>query len=499
VGKASDILVVDDFPYFTVEDAWKYLSERLDLTGCEQVKESDEMKRLEGRPRLTGMTVQILSVRANESPDKVEILRAAINESFKNHCDAIEKLLTKYDHYEVYNVLKQIVIAFAIDRSIVVRADTDKKTQQRFDLLESGVCHIRKMHENSADYAFLIEEPLTYTVIHKYVSEHAVRETKYTVMKEYMNGLSETYLNNVKGQAFVQLVAAALMQKDIMKTLLSNVDIYDRLGNKVTNFPPQLMRMQFHKRSNKKNNHNRSSLDLYDVLVNGSINGEKYIGDEIVGTDIIGVATVDDMKLSMRASCKFVTKKSSLSDNTISSDASVVTKYLWCSDQNARGTHKRYSKKKANKDTVANIGEAEDAVEESEAKPTKKGVKKTTEKTQKPKSSGKKRKKDEMVVEKPTEKTGEKSQPKPNATYDKNWTYFQKLQEKVDMTLLIGCVFPDETMDNKELLINIDASNMQHLFQDPVIVDVINIIIANKTQKLLQNDIKDKNHALLRK
>jgi hypothetical protein len=463
VGKAIDISVVEDFPYFTVEDAWKYLSERLDLTGCEQVKESDEMKRLEGRPRLTGMTVQTPSVRANESPDKAEILRAAINESFKNHCDAIERLLTKYasrDHYEVYNVLKQLVIAFAIDRSMIVRADTDEKTQQRFNLLESGVCHIRKMHKNSADYAFLIEEPLTYTVIHKYISENAVRETKYTVMREFMNGLSETYLTNAKGQAFSQLVAAVLMQKDIMKTLLSNVDIYDRLGNKVTKFPPQLMRMQFHKFSNYKNNHhasvfdNRSSLDLYDGLVNGSINGKMYIGDEMMGPDIIGVAAVDDTKLSMHVSCKFVSKKSSLSDNTRSFDASIVTKYLWCNNQNAHGTRKRYNKKKANNDTVLSTDKAEDAVEESEVK------------------------------------------------------HFQKLREKVDMTLLIGCVFPHraktimfpyKTMDNKELLININAFNMQHLFQNPVIVDVLNMIIANQTPKLLQNDIKDKNHTMLRK
>jgi hypothetical protein len=59
-----------------------------------------------------------------------------------------------------------------------MRADTKRKG---FNLLESGICHVRR--ERYSEYAFLIEEPLTYTVAHRYISKHAVKETKHTVMR----------------------------------------------------------------------------------------------------------------------------------------------------------------------------------------------------------------------------------------------------------------------------------------------------------------------------
>lgn len=61
MGKPNSPLVIDDFPYFLVQDVWEYLSQHLDLTGCEQVQESYVMKKLEGRPQLTAMTVQMLT------------------------------------------------------------------------------------------------------------------------------------------------------------------------------------------------------------------------------------------------------------------------------------------------------------------------------------------------------------------------------------------------------------------------------------------------------
>ncbi len=111
VGKEVNLLVIDDFPYLTVEDAWRYLSERLDLTGCEAVKESNEMKKLEGRPRLSGLTIQLLSTRKNQSGDKAQMLKDAIKESFAKHCKTIELLLRKFStthHIEVYETLKRL-------------------------------------------------------------------------------------------------------------------------------------------------------------------------------------------------------------------------------------------------------------------------------------------------------------------------------------------------------------------------------------------------------
>jgi hypothetical protein len=469
----NDLFVIDDFPYFTVEDAWKYLSERLDLTGCEQVKESVEMKKLEGRPRLTGMTVQILARKVNQSSDKAKVLRSAITESFENHCRSVKMLLERYSahyHNKVYNVLKRLLIAFATDKSVIIRADTER-TQQRFDLLESGICHIRKI-KDSSDFAFLIEEPLTCTVVHRYISEHAVTETKYTVMREYMNCLPEMYLTSAKGQAFERLVAAALMQKDIIQTLLSKITVYNRLGE-VEAVPPHLEQMQFHKLSTHRHTnsvfHKSSSLDLYYALVKG--NAEMYIGDEMMGPDIIGVAAVDEMNLLMHVSCKFVPKRNALADNTIS--ASVVTKYLWC---NNKKQAPKYSGKKRKQNEM---------VEDTNAEPTEKVTRKKSEKT---------------------ESKRIRLYRKSNATNNDHWTYFQKIQEKAEMTLLISCVFPTrapsvrfpyETMDDKELLINIDQSNMELLFQDPVIIEVIKSILANKTSRMLCSDIND--HAILRK
>jgi hypothetical protein len=426
----NNLNIIDDFPYFTIEDAWEYLSERLDLTGCEQVKESVEMKKLEGRPRLTGMTVQILARKANQSSDKAKMLRSAITESFENHCRSVKILLERYYahyHNEVYNVLKRLLIAIATDKSVIILADTER-TEQRFDLLESGICHIRKI-KNSSDFAFLIKEPLTCTVVHRYISEHVVTETKYTVMREYMNCLPEMYLTSAKGQAFERLVAAALMQKDIIQTLLSKITVYNRLGE-VDAVPPQLEQMQFHKLSTHRHTdsvfNNRSSIDCYDALVKGNANGEMYIGDEMMGPDVIGVAVVEETNFSMHVSCKLVPERNALADDTISADTSVVTKYL-------------RNKKQATK------------------------------------YSGKKRKQNEMLAADTTE-----------------------------MTLLIDCVFPTratsvkfpyETMDDKALLINIDESNMELLFQDPVIIDVVKSMLANKTSQKLCSNIND--HTML--
>jgi hypothetical protein len=57
---------------------------------------------------------------------------------------------------------------------VVIRANADDTTQQ-FDLLKSGICHIRRI-ANSPEYVFLIEEPLTITVVHDYIRENATKE-----------------------------------------------------------------------------------------------------------------------------------------------------------------------------------------------------------------------------------------------------------------------------------------------------------------------------------
>jgi hypothetical protein len=549
VGKEVNLLVTEDFPYLTVEDAWQYLSERLDLTGCEAVKESNEMKKLEGRPRLSGLTIQLLSTRKNQSDDKAQMLKDAIKESFAKHCKTIELLLRKFStthHIEVYETLKRLVIAFATDKSVVIRANADDTTQQ-FDLLESGICHIRRI-ANSPEHVFLIEEPLTITVVHDYIRENATKESQYTVMREYVNNLSAMRFSSGKGHAFEQLVAAALLQKDIMKALLSEITVYDRSGKTVDQVPPQLMNMQFHKFSNYKENPNidpvfegRSSIDLYNELLNGRANGEMYIGDDMMGPDIIGVAVVDDMKLSMHVSCKFIPKATTRADDTRSSDASLVSKYLWCSDRNAVEARRKFnaakktkttdegSKVEPKKQTKKTDDITENTNEEIEAESKKGGKKARIVKKKVPKSEPNKRKHNEIAEDTnptltepkvsirakdfanlpETDKKGEFVLcPKPNATYDDHWTHFLTLREQVKMTLLIGCIFPSraktiefpyETMDDKELLINVDASNMKLLFQDPVIVQVLTAILADKTPQQLCNDIKDKDHNKLRK
>jgi hypothetical protein len=334
-------------------------------------------------------------------------------------------------------------------------------------------------------------------------------------MREYVNNLSAMRFSSGKDHAFEQLVAAALLQKD-MKALLSEITVYNRSGKTVDQVPPQLMNMQFYKFSNSRENPNidpvsegRSSIDLYNELVNGRANGEMYIGDDMMGPNIIGVAVVDDIKLSTHVSCTFSPKVTTRADDTRSSDASLVSKYLWCSDRNAVEAPRKFNTAKKTKTTD----------EKSKVEP-----KKHISKDKIPKSKPNKRKHNKMagdtyqILTEPkvsirtkdfahlpeTDEQGEFVLcPKSYTTYDDHWTHFLTLQKQVKMTLLISCIFPSraksiefsyETMDDKELLINVDASNMKLLFQDPVIVQVLTAILAHETSQQLCNDIKDKDH-----
>jgi hypothetical protein len=524
VGKHSNTIVVDSFPYFTADQAWEYLSERLDLSDCRRISQ-DVLNKLEGRPRLSSLTIYNIAMAISNKKDvsKEELLMQAIKESFNFHKQTIIEWIEDATMQPVYSekvkkILTRQAVMMCTDQSAVIEANN---TPNKFDLLESGLCHVRKL-SNEGHYVYLFQEPLTRAAVSEYLTKCTTVSPEKFVMKEILKILAHPVISEDYGTRgpFAQLVAAALMQKDIIKKLLTSDECraYDKNGTvSPIDIPRDMMDMQFTSFDNKKNakkyhdyelvGKKPSGLDLYQALVKKKESGKMFLGDTKMGPDIVGVAHVNGKNFALHASCRFLINTTNLADDTKSSDASMATSYLWRINRNAVKARVKFNTAKAENDKMEmqkQLCESNKPSNEDDTPTQRKGKKKILEESDEEMKDEEHPKKRRKVTKSKVTKPESDEDEEEKGGKPKQKEVFQfspdAIVTKVDKILLLGCLFPNRAKQNqvvssdylsdKELVIDIDKNNMGVLFQDEEITATITWLLQSQLVGMLENEIK---------
>ncbi len=483
VGKLGNTIVVDNFPYFTTDQAWEYLAERLDLSDCRRIPQ-DVLNKLEGRPRLSSLTIYNIAMAISNKKDisKEELLTQAIKQSFNFHKQTLIEWIEDASKQPVYSekvkkILTRLAVMMCTDQSAVIEANN---TPNKFDLLESGLCHVRKL-SNEGHYVYLFQEPLTRAAVSEYLTKCTTVSPEKSVMKEILKILTNPVISeDGETSPFAQLVAAALVQKDIIRKLLTSDEcrVYDKNGTVgLIDISRDMMDMQFtsfeHKKNAKKYHayellgKKPSGLDLYQALVKKKESGKIFLCDTKMGHDIVGIAHVNGKNFALHASCRFLTNTNHLDTPT-----------------------KRKGKKRKLEDSDEE-DHSKKKMKDEEPKKRRKVIKSKVTKLESD---------EEEEGGKPKKKKVFQFYPIPNPECTEYRKSFDTIVTRVDKILLLGCLYPNRGKQNqfvsadylsdKELVIDIDNDNMGVLFQDEEITATITMLLQSQSVGMLENEIK---------
>jgi hypothetical protein len=464
VGKDSPNRICTNFVYHNRDLAWDYLSQHLDLTDCDSVfEEPDIMCMLEGRPRLTSRVIMEINEENEQysSKNKADALKLAITNSFTHHIktasDAIKDKLKQQQYTKLMlKTLETVAVAICADSEATLHV-----VDGPFDLMEYGICHVRKVM-NQDRFVYLIQEPLTQAIVANVLATCTTTTYSSKLLRDWANNISKIPENSARGKMFDKLVGLALLREDAIRCLLRNCDIYSNKGKLSVDAVADLCDMKFTKllrydhlnlqNPNEVEHGKRTALDLYASL-SDHVSGTLIWGDEMFGPDLAGVFSKQGRNYSLQTSCKLIASGKNLTDHTKTSDAQLQSCYYWHNDRNVFQVR--------NKETAAkksNSGERKANVQDRVLNPTL------------------------------------------NLTYEAEFQEFNMIYQALERVLLISCILPcrhpkvtfnlDKLTDN-ELLIHIDRENMIHLFADEGVCETISLILDTKNQDIaqLENEI----------
>jgi hypothetical protein len=150
-GRRNPFRIRTDFGYHTRQTAWNYLNTRLDLSECESVyNDPVSMASIEGRPRLASRVIDLLDD-TSRTGTKSEVLKAAIRDSFELHLETTFK--RAYDKLKsdkssiIIRTLEVVALAASMYTKIAIQVPNgEERGESNYtDLLESGICHLKRV------------------------------------------------------------------------------------------------------------------------------------------------------------------------------------------------------------------------------------------------------------------------------------------------------------------------------------------------------------------
>jgi hypothetical protein len=454
IGKPSSRVIVSDFVYNTRADSIKFLKQCLDVTGCEDVfDDPNTMSQLEGRARLVCNTI----TKINDTPSKTksQVLRAAINETYEKHLTdgvvaATEKLKNKKNATLLLKSMEMAAIACCTDDTSVFEAS------EKIDLMETGICHIRKA-QGSEKYYYVVQEPLTADIIAAILDEYKSSASNQLLVR-WANQMVRQRDPQARGKLFEKLCSAAMLQPGTVLRLIRNCDVYDRSGvplskqekNKLEDGlgALQFQKAQTYRASDMNTNNNPTILNLYRMLPSlGEGNGEIRYNDQNFGPDFAGVGVVSNRYYAVAGTCKFIPSNTKLTEYSVTNDLTVMSCHYWNTGRNA----------------------------------------------------------EQFVKEKRKELTGYKVNasrlafditPKPWDMYEEHIAEFNQIYTTIEKALLLSCTLPRRRvavefskLKENELMILIGKENFHHLIGDEQVVKVISAILDKQEVTSIENNI----------